>query len=216
MAEEITIQVGFGDKFHDLTVRLQDGDIPPWQPGQKLDVVGQRKPRLDAVAKVTGTAKYAYDQRPAGLIQGKILRSPHGNADIRSVDVSKAKAMPGVRAVLTVPEVFEDSTARYAGAEVAAVAADTEQQAEAALRAITVDYDVKEFCVTIDDAMADGAPQVGRGDQKNVQRVSPRSRRRRRGGNSDPDADRQVNERMAAREKEVQGILDASDSVVEG
>ena len=97
MAEEITIQVGFGDKFHDLTVRLQDGDIPPWQPGQKLDVVGQRKPRLDAVAKVTGTAKYAYDQRPVGLIQGMILRSRHGNADIRSVDVTKARAMPGVR-----------------------------------------------------------------------------------------------------------------------
>ncbi|MEE2889743.1 MAG: hypothetical protein VX404_04795, partial [Planctomycetota bacterium] len=73
MAQEITIQVGFGDKFHDLTVRIQDGDIPPWQPDEKLNVVGKRTPRLDAVAKVTGTAKFAYDQRPKGLIQGKIL-----------------------------------------------------------------------------------------------------------------------------------------------
>ena len=73
MAEEITIKVGFGDHFRDLTVRLQDGDIAPWQPDQKLDVVGQSKPRLDAVAKVTGTAKYAYDQQPKGLLHGKIL-----------------------------------------------------------------------------------------------------------------------------------------------
>ena len=95
MAEEITIKVGFGDQFRDLTVRIQDGDIPPWQPDQQLDVVGQRKPRLDAVAKVTGTAKFAYDQRPEGLLYGKILRSPHGNADVRAIDTAAAKAMPG-------------------------------------------------------------------------------------------------------------------------
>jgi len=124
MAEEITIKVGFGDHFRDLTVRLQDGDIAPWQPDQQLDVVGKRLPRLDAVAKVTGTAKFAQDQNPAGMIHGRILRSPHPNADIRSVDLSAAKAMPGVRAVLTVPEVFEDSSARFAGAEIAAIAAD--------------------------------------------------------------------------------------------
>ena len=216
MAEEITIKVGFGDQFRDLTVRIQDGDIPPWQPDQQLDVVGQRKPRLDAVAKVTGTAKFAYDQRPEGLLYGKILRSPHGNADVRAIDTAAAKAMPGVRAVLTVPDVFEDSSARYAGAEVAAVAADTEAQAEAALRAILVDYDVKEFCVTLDASMAEGAPQVGRGDQKNVERTSPRARRRRRGGNDGGDGDQQARERMAARQKEVEAILDDCDAVVEG
>ena len=63
MAEEITIKVGFGDQFRDLTVRIQDGDIPPWQPDQQLDVVGQRKPRLDAVAKVTRDRKICL--RPA-------------------------------------------------------------------------------------------------------------------------------------------------------
>jgi xanthine dehydrogenase YagR molybdenum-binding subunit len=216
MADEITIQVGFGDQFHPLTVRLQDGDIPPWQPGQPLDVVGQRKPRLDAVAKVTGTAKFSQDQRPDGLIHGRILRSPHGNAEIRSIDLTAARAMPGVRSALTVPDTFEDSTARYCGAEVAAIAADTEQQADAAMRAIVVDYQVKEHCVTIDASMAEGAPQVGRGEQKNVQRVSPRTRGRRRGQNANPDADRQVVEQMARREKEVDAILAGSDSVVEG
>ncbi len=216
MAEEITIKVGFGDHFRDLTVRLQDGDIAPWQPDQQLDVVGQRKPRLDAVAKVTGTAKYAYDQQPKGLLHGKILRSPHGNADIRSVDTTAAAAMPGVRALLTASDVFEDPTARYAGAEVAAVAADTEDQAEAALRAIVVDYDVKDFCVTLDASMAEDAPQVGRGDQKNVERTSPRSRRRRRGGSGEGGGDQQALERMAAREKEVNAILDDCDAVVEG
>ena len=216
MAEEITIKVGFGEQFRELTVRLQDGDIPPWQPGQELDVVGQRLPRLDAVAKVTGTAKYAFDQQPTGLIHGKILRSPHGNADVRSIDTAAASQMPGVRAILTTADVFEDSTARYAGAEVAAVAADTEAQAEAALRAIVVDYDVKDFCVTLDASMAEGAPQVGRGDQKNVERTSPRARRGRRGRNSGGGGDQQALERMAAREKEVEAILDGCDAVVEG
>ena len=136
MAQEITIKVGFSGQFRELTVRIQDDDIKPWQPEDRLHLIGDSLPRVDAAAKVTGTARYAYDQQPSGMIYGKILRSPHANADIISIDTDKASRMPGVKAVLKVPDIFEDQTARYAGAEIAAVAAETEAQAEAALRAI--------------------------------------------------------------------------------
>ena len=93
----------------------------------------------DAAAKVTGTAKYAYDQQPAGMTAGKILRSPRQR--IVSIDTDKASRTPGVKAVLKVPDISEDKSARYAGV-IAAVAAETEAQAEAALRAIEVEYDI--------------------------------------------------------------------------
>ena len=210
MPKEIQIKVGFGDQFRDLTVRIQDDDVKPWQPGDRLNLIGQSTPRVDAVAKVTGTANYSYDQKPKGMIYGKILRSPHGNADIVSIDIDKAKKLPGVRAILTAPEIFEDESARYAGAEVAAVAADTEMQAEAALRAIEVEYDIKPHCVTVEDARKEGAPQVGRGEQVNVARISPRQRRGRRGSNSDMD------ERLARQEAAVGKVIQDSDVVVEG
>ncbi len=216
MTEEMKIKVGFGDTFRELTVRIPDGDIPPYQPGDPLDLVGTSEIRLDAVAKVTGTAEFTYDRQPKGLIYGKILRSPHANANIRSIDVSQARALEGVRAVLTTPDVFEDSTARYAGAEIAAVAADSEAIADEAVRMIEVDYEVLPFCVTIDDSMAEGAPKVGRGNQENVDRVSPRARRRRRGGEINADAEASMVARMKEREKTVDKLFAKSKGVVEG
>ena len=64
MVQEITIKVGFGTEFKELIVRIQDDDVKPWQPGERLHLIGQAQPRVDAVAKVTGTARYAYDQQP--------------------------------------------------------------------------------------------------------------------------------------------------------
>ena len=207
MAQEITIKVGFGGQFRELTVRIQDDDVKPWQPEDRLHLIGDSLPRVDAAAKVTGTAKYAYDQQPAGMIYGKILRSPHANADIVSIDTDKASRMPGVKAVLKIPDIFEDKSARYAGAEIAAVAAETEAQAEAALRAIEVEYDIKPHCVTVEDSRKDGAPQVGRGGQQNVARISPRMGRRG-GGNGDS--------RLARQEAAVKEIIDQADVAVEG
>ncbi|OUU20522.1 MAG: hypothetical protein CBC13_10615 [Planctomycetia bacterium TMED53] len=206
MPQEITIKVGFGNQFRELTVRIQDDDVKPWQPSDRLHLIGQSYPRVDAVAKVTGTARYAYDQQPEGMIYGKILRSSHANSDIVSIDTKKASQMPGVKAVLTVPDVFEDQTARYAGAEIAAVAATTEAQAEAALRAIEVEYDIKPHSVTVEDSLKEDAPQVGRGSQKNVVRTSPRMGRRG-GGNADS--------RLARQEAEVKKLIDEADASIE-
>ncbi|MFN7980552.1 MAG: hypothetical protein U0Q11_01725 [Vicinamibacterales bacterium] len=66
-----------------------------------LKTVGQPTPRIDAVERVTGRAKYTNDVQLPGMLYAKVLRSPHPHARIRSIDVSKAKALPGVKAVLT-------------------------------------------------------------------------------------------------------------------
>src|SRR5271156_4917339 len=66
-----------------------------------LKVIGTRPIRHDGVDKVTGRALYGADVQMAGLLHGRILRSPHAHAQIRSIDTSKARAMPGVAAVIT-------------------------------------------------------------------------------------------------------------------
>lgn len=198
---EVTIKVGFGDSLRDLTVRLPDGEIPPYQPSDQLDEVGKSRPRLDAVAKVTGRAKYAYDQRLPGMLYGKILRSPHPNADIRSVDLSAAKAMPGVRAAISFPEAFRTNSVRYAWQGVAAVAADTEEQAIAALEKIAVEYEPRPFSVTLESSMSETSPQVGRGDQTNVEEI--RSRRQPRGHGSEEE----VQEKLAKAAHRVSGTF---------
>ena len=68
---------------------------------QEYKVVGTRPTRHDAQDKVTGRAHYSADVHPAGLLQGRVLRSPHAHARIVSINTDKAKALPGVRAVAT-------------------------------------------------------------------------------------------------------------------
>jgi xanthine dehydrogenase YagR molybdenum-binding subunit len=113
-------------------------------------------PRLDGPAKVSGRAKYTYDIQRPGLLYGKILRCPHAHAKVGRVDTSRAEALPGVRAV----EKYEGQTARFAGWEVAAVAADTEEIAEDALRLIQVEYERLDHVVKEDEALKSDAPAV--------------------------------------------------------
>ncbi|MCA1283754.1 xanthine dehydrogenase family protein molybdopterin-binding subunit [Salipiger bermudensis] len=155
-------------------------DISPARDGY----VGTRPVRPDGVPKVTGAARYGSDYAPAGMIHGKVLRSPHAHARIRAIDTSKAEALPGVHAVVTGAD-FPDFPDAYAGPErieknmfhessnvmargkvfyhghaLAAVAARDEATAKAALKLIEVDYEVLPHVISIDEAIAPGAPQV--------------------------------------------------------
>ena len=146
-------------------------------------VVGTRPIRHDGVDKVTGRAQYAADIQLPGALFGKVLRSPHAHAIIKSIDTSQAEAHPGVLAVTTakdlapVPdrlaEVGEDSVLSlkylsnnilagdkvlYKGHAVAAVAAENPHEAEEALKLIKVDYEVLPSVTTAEDAMKPGAP----------------------------------------------------------
>lgn len=141
-----------------------------------LHVVGHDSARKDAVPKTTGAATYTVDVSFPGMLHAKVLRSPHAHARVTSVDASKARGMPGVHAVITrddldglnptygyfikdQPIVAMDKV-RYIGDTVAAVAAETELQAVAALEQITVVYDLLPTVATVEAAMADAAPEL--------------------------------------------------------
>ena len=137
-------------------------------------VVGQSLPRMDAPGKVTGTAVYAADFALPGMLHGKLLRSREPHARLVRIDAARARALPGVRAVLTaadVPDVryggaLKDETVlardrvRYVGQPVAAVAATTREAAEAALAAIEVVYEPLPAVLDLEAALAPGAPLI--------------------------------------------------------
>jgi len=81
----------------------------PESSAQEYSVIGTRPIRPDGQDKVTGRAQYGADVRLTGLLYGKILRSPHAHARIKAIDISRALAYPGVKAVITSAELPEYS-----------------------------------------------------------------------------------------------------------
>ena len=136
--------------------------------------VGLSIPRPDGPEKVTGRVQYVADITPRGLLHAKLLRSPHAHAKIVRIDVSKARALPGVRAVLTaadVPQLKHKPPTRahavlaidrvvFAGQPVAAVAADEPAIAEEACDLIEVEYQVLPVAADPLQSMKAGAPPV--------------------------------------------------------
>ena len=132
--------------------------------------IGKSEPRRDLPEKLTGEAKYAADVQLPGMLFGKILRSPHPHARILSINVDAARSLPGVRAAVTpfdapkgqvAPDMpILDTEVRYVGDEVAAVAADDEDLAEAALGLIEVNYEQLPFVTDAVEAIKPDAPQT--------------------------------------------------------
>src|SRR5688572_25266033 len=110
----------------------------PWPTTRRL--IGTKVQRLDGPEKATGRAKYSFDINRPGMLHARMLRCPHAHARITSIDASQAEKAPGVRAIHVI--VKPNDELFWAGAEIAAVAADTEEHAEDALRAIRVDFEV--------------------------------------------------------------------------
>ncbi len=141
---------------------------------QDLEVVGKPTPRIDAVERVTGRAKYTWDVQLPGMLYARVLRSPHPHARIVRIDTSKAEALPGVRGVITHENararwssgdslherLIFNNPVRYAGEPVAAVAAVDRHTAEDALDLIEVEYEPLPFVLEARDALADDAPQL--------------------------------------------------------
>ncbi|MEA2783166.1 MAG: hypothetical protein QOK29_4710 [Rhodospirillaceae bacterium] len=139
---------------------------------REFKVVGTRPSRPDGIDKVTGRAMFGADMRASGMLVGRILRSPHAHARIRGIDVSKAAALPGVKAIVTsadfdtddesLRDVLHNVMARgkalYDGHAVAAVAATSAAVAREALRLIEVDYEVLRHVTDVDEAMRPDAP----------------------------------------------------------
>ncbi|HTM07707.1 MAG TPA: xanthine dehydrogenase family protein molybdopterin-binding subunit [Verrucomicrobiae bacterium] len=137
-----------------------------------LTVVGAAVSRAEGADKVTGRTLYAADITLPGMLWGKILRSPHSHARIRSIDASKARRAPGVHAVVTGPEIANRyigkmirdmpvlcwDVVRFVGDRVAAVAADSIDAAEEALALIEVEYEELPAVFDPLEAMETGAP----------------------------------------------------------
>jgi xanthine dehydrogenase YagR molybdenum-binding subunit len=155
------VRIGFAGKFETKDLTIAPGDPPPWDPSQKFSILGSRVPRLDAGAKVSGQARYSIDVHRPGLLYGRILRSPYPAAVVKEIDLTAAAKMPGVRATIAIAQPGE--SVRFAGQEVAAVAAETAEEAQDALSAIRVVYDPKSFVVDPKRARDPGAPLVFEG-----------------------------------------------------
>ncbi|MEM7041389.1 MAG: xanthine dehydrogenase family protein molybdopterin-binding subunit [Pseudomonadota bacterium] len=152
------------------------------QPNGEMKWIGTRPVRPDGVDKVTGRAKFGADMSLPGMLFGKVLRSPHAHARIKSIDTSKAAALPGVKAVVTrddfqdmpseitpagemlinyrdvMRNVMARDKALYEGHAVAAVAATSNSIARKALDLIEVDYEVLPHVIDVMDAIKPDAP----------------------------------------------------------
>lgn len=150
--------------------------------GEKtFKVVGKSVAKIDALSLALGKPSYVADLKPEDALYVALLGSPHAHARIKSVDVSAAEKMPGVRGVLyhgNVPRVVHttagqghpepspydtfmfDNKVRFVGDRVAAVAAETQESANDALKAIKAEYEVLEPVLSIDDALMEGSPVI--------------------------------------------------------
>ncbi len=142
----------------------------------EFQVINTKAPRLDAPAKATGRAKYADDLSMPGVLYAAILQSPLPHAKILHIDTSKARNLPGVKAVITAKEVglvkygvsparydetlFAHEKVRYVGDEIAAVAAVDQATAQEAVSLIKVDYEELPAVFDMFEAMKEGAPQI--------------------------------------------------------
>jgi xanthine dehydrogenase molybdenum-binding subunit len=153
-----------------------------------LTTVGHAAPRIDAVERCSGKAMYTGDVKLPGMLYARVLRSPHPHARITRIDVSKARALPGVKAIITHEtckvqwgsgsiaggQQYNDETkkitthkryafnnpVRFAGEPVAAVAAVDRHTAEDALQLIAVEYETLPFVLDYEDALKPDAPKV--------------------------------------------------------
>jgi len=147
----------------------------------QYQIVGKPEPKVDAVKLAQGKPAFAADIEKRGMLYAKVLHSPHAHANIKKIDTRKAKALPGVAAVLTwqdIPRVAYstagqsdpipgpldsfslDHKVRFVGDRVAFVAAETPEIAEEALRLIDVKYEVLPAIIDPADAMKDGAVRI--------------------------------------------------------
>ncbi len=160
----------FEEDIKESLAEVSTEEYEAWENNSKLDVVGKPKSRLDGYDKVSGTAQYAYDISLPRMCYAKTVRChiPHGR--IKKIDTSKAKAIPGVLAIMTHENASKmewygtsylfDPHVRYEGDEVAFVVAKTQAIAEKAAKLIDVEYEELPFVVDPGEAMESDAAKV--------------------------------------------------------
>lgn len=160
--------VGVNVETIERTVGIDEPDGLPVNAETK--VVGKPTPRIDGKLKVTGGAKYTADINLPGMLHARLITAAPPHAKVRSIDTAAAEKMPGVRAVHILDRVRGGAEAdeqgekypriRYAGQPIGAIAAETPQQAEDAVRKIKVDYELLPFVVDVEAAQQPDAPVI--------------------------------------------------------
>jgi aldehyde oxidoreductase len=160
-----------------LAGRFLRGELTPDQvrPDPSQGLIGVSHPRPSSMLKACGVAEFTADIHVAGAGELAVVHSPHAHAKIKSIDTSAAEKMPGVVGVMTakdikgtnrlkfvVPDrpILCDTKVRYIGDPVAAVLAETREQAVAATRVVRVEYELLPVMMTSAEALAEGAFQI--------------------------------------------------------
>jgi selenium-dependent xanthine dehydrogenase len=160
----------------DLAAQALRGEVAPDSTGDS-GRVGARSVRVDSRAKLLGTGEFVDDMVVPGMLIGATLRSKYPRALVRKIDISAAKALPGVELVLTAKDVpgeqllghivhdwpvmiAEGEETRYVGDALAILAATSKEIAEKAIGLIKVDYEERVPVLSPSDALAEGAPQL--------------------------------------------------------
>jgi len=182
MTRRVTLKLGFSGGTREVPVVLPDDEPRPWEWGERFTVVGVETPRADGPMKATGAARYTYDVDLPGMLHGAILRSPHPHARVRNVDLSAARRLAGVRAAID----RGGETVRFAGQEVAAVAAVSPRIAADALALIKVDYEPLPFVAEMEAALQPDAPASSRAAATRPIRESRATEMSRKGSNRRP------------------------------
>jgi xanthine dehydrogenase YagR molybdenum-binding subunit len=144
-------------RYEEQWVVVYEDPLEQW-PAGPLDVVGRPAPRIDGRLRAIGKARFTADIRLPGMLHAVLLRSPHAHARVLRIDLEAARSAPGVRAVVG-PDDVDVLTIEpgYRGRGIAAIAADSEAQARAALELVDVEWEVLEPILDPDDAVERGS-----------------------------------------------------------
>ena len=139
---------------------------------KKRRLIGKDVQRLDGPAKATGKAKYSYDINRKGMLHAVLLRSPHAHAKIKAIDTGAARKMAGVKAVYLIKDSGDELF--WAGEEILGLAADTEEHALDAVRAVKIEYEVLPHIVKEEDALKDDRQTVSEYQRKRNNVLKPK------------------------------------------
>ena len=177
-----SMKAGFAGSGAPLEINQSEGDLQPWDLDTKFKVVGGRYPRIDGPQKVTGRAKYTFDINLPGMLWAKMIQASVPAAEIKGIDTSAAEALPGVKTVWKT----EARNVRFAGQDVAAVAATSPEIAADAARLVKVTYDERPFVTDLRKAMEPDAALVYETHQKPMaddEKIDPAQAGPKRSGN---------------------------------
>ena len=161
----------FEEDFVEQIGEVSTSKVPDWGKNETLKYVGKPIPRIDGFAKVTGVAEYTFDIKLPRMAHALILGSEVPNANIKNIELTKAKELPGVLEIYTyknAPKIswysgktsLFDTHVRLVGDEIACVVAETEQIALDAMQLIHVEYEKLPFVVDVLKAIEKQSPKI--------------------------------------------------------